>query len=49
MLQDNQGLVQEYKAGRANLFGFFVGAAMQATKGSGNPKIIQEILKKHLA
>lgn len=49
VLQDNQSLVQEYKAGRANLFGFFVGATMQATKGSGNPKIIQEILKKHLS
>ena len=49
ILQDNQSLVLEYKAGRGNLFGFFVGAAMQATKGSGNPKIIQEILKKHLA
>lgn len=49
VLQDNQALVQEYKAGRANLFGFFVGATMQATKGSGNPKIIQDILKKYLA
>ena len=49
LLQDNQNLVQEYKSGKNNLFGFFVGAAMQATKGSGNPKIIQEILKKHLS
>lgn len=48
LLQDHQSLVQEYKAGKQNLFGFFVGAAMQATKGSGNPKIIQELLKKHL-
>lgn len=38
----------EYKAGNQRLFGFFVGTAMQQTKGKGNPKIIQELLKKHL-
>ncbi len=48
VLSQNQALVAEYKAGRNNLFGFFVGAIMQETKGSGNPKIIQELLKKHL-
>ncbi len=39
----------EYKAGNQRLFGFFVGTAMQQTKGKGNPKIIQELLKKYLA
>ncbi|MBI2352845.1 Asp-tRNA(Asn)/Glu-tRNA(Gln) amidotransferase subunit GatB [Candidatus Dependentiae bacterium] len=48
LLQDHINLVQEYKAGKQNLFGFFVGEAMKQTKGSGNPKIIQELLKKHL-
>ncbi len=38
----------EYKAGKQKLFGFFVGLAMQKTQGKGNPKIIQELLKKHL-
>jgi len=38
----------EYKAGNQRLFGFFVGTVMQQTKGKGNPKIIQELLKKHL-
>ncbi|HEV2917452.1 MAG TPA: Asp-tRNA(Asn)/Glu-tRNA(Gln) amidotransferase subunit GatB [Candidatus Babeliales bacterium] len=40
--------VAEYKAGKERLFGFFVGKAMQATKGQGNPIIINELLKKHL-
>lgn len=49
LLEKNGNLVEEYRSGKTNLFGFFVGAAMQATKGSGNPKIIQEILKKYLS
>ncbi len=40
--------VQEYKSGKQKIFGFFVGQAMQKTNGKGNPKIIQELLKKHL-
>ncbi len=39
----------EYKGGNQRLFGFFVGTVMAQTKGKGNPKIIQELLKKHLA
>jgi aspartyl-tRNA(Asn)/glutamyl-tRNA(Gln) amidotransferase subunit B len=40
--------VAEYKSGKQKIFGFFVGQAMQKTSGKGNPKIIQELLKKHL-
>jgi len=40
---------QEYRAGNQKLFGFFVGQAMQKTKGKGNPKVIQELLKKYLS
>jgi aspartyl-tRNA(Asn)/glutamyl-tRNA(Gln) amidotransferase subunit B len=41
--------VAAYKAGKNKLFGFFVGQAMQKTKGKGNPKIINELLQKYLA
>jgi aspartyl-tRNA(Asn)/glutamyl-tRNA(Gln) amidotransferase subunit B len=41
--------VAQYKSGKDRVFGFFVGMAMKQTKGKGNPKIIQELLKKHLA
>jgi aspartyl-tRNA(Asn)/glutamyl-tRNA(Gln) amidotransferase subunit B len=40
--------VSRYKAGDVKLFGFFVGQAMQKTKGKGNPKVINELLKKYL-
>lgn len=39
----------EYKAGKEKMFGFFVGQAMAKTQGKGDPKVIQELLKKHLS
>lgn len=45
----NPTVVADYRSGKERLFGFFVGQAMQKTAGKGNPKIIQELLKKHLA
>ena len=44
----NPTVVADYKSGKDRLFGFFVGQAMQKTKGKGNPKIINDLLKKHL-
>lgn len=38
----------EYRAGRKGLLGFFVGQVMQATKGQGNPQLVQEIVKRKL-
>jgi len=48
VIAQNQELLAEYKAGKHNLFGFFVGACMKATKGSGDPKMLQTLLKKYL-
>lgn len=48
VLADNPGQVAEYKAGKENLFGFFVGQCMKASAGQGNPKVFNEILKKYL-
>lgn len=45
----NPDNVALYKSGKDKIFGFFVGQAMQKTGGKGNPKIIQELLKKYLA
>ncbi|MDR3551368.1 MAG: Asp-tRNA(Asn)/Glu-tRNA(Gln) amidotransferase subunit GatB [Candidatus Babeliales bacterium] len=44
----NPTVVADYKSGKERLFGFFVGQAMQKTQGKGNPKIIQDLLKKYL-
>lgn len=40
--------VSLYKAGNERVFGFFVGQAMKKTQGKGNPKVLQELFKKHL-
>jgi len=48
ILAENPDNIEKYKAGNERLFGFFVGQAMKKTQGKGNPKIIQELLKKHL-
>ncbi len=48
IIEKNPDSVAQYKAGKEKLFGFFVGQAMQKTKGKGNPQILQELLKKHL-
>jgi aspartyl-tRNA(Asn)/glutamyl-tRNA(Gln) amidotransferase subunit B len=45
----NPDSVAKYKSGKDKLFGFFVGQAMKKTKGKGNPKIINEFVKKYLA
>lgn len=49
LLVANAAQVADYKAGNVKLFGFFVGQMMQKTKGKGDPKVIQELLKKHLS
>ncbi|MDR3315537.1 MAG: Asp-tRNA(Asn)/Glu-tRNA(Gln) amidotransferase subunit GatB [Coriobacteriales bacterium] len=40
--------VEEYRNGKTGLLGFFVGQAMQASKGQGNPKLINEVILSRL-
>ncbi len=40
--------VGEYRAGKEKLLGFFVGQAMKETKGTANPKILNEVLLRRL-
>lgn len=44
VLLNNQKIVEQYKSGNTKLFMFLVGQSMKATKGKGNPAIIQDIL-----
>ena len=48
VLSKNQDKVEEYKAGKEKLFGFFVGQVMKASRGSANPAKVNELLKKKL-
>ena len=49
VLNNNKDKVEEFKSGKEKLFGYFVGQVMQETKGTANPGLVNEILKKKLA
>jgi aspartyl-tRNA(Asn)/glutamyl-tRNA(Gln) amidotransferase subunit B len=44
----NPSEVAKYKAGKANLLGFFVGQAMKELKGKGNPGALNALFRKKL-
>ena len=44
VLASNADKVEQYKAGKDKLFGFFVGQTMKAMQGKGNPQVVNEIL-----
>ncbi|MBR5329113.1 MAG: Asp-tRNA(Asn)/Glu-tRNA(Gln) amidotransferase GatCAB subunit B, partial [Firmicutes bacterium] len=48
VLWENPRAVKEYQSGKEKAFGFLVGQVMRLSKGSGNPKLITEILKSEL-
>ena len=49
VLAASQKQLEQYKSGKTQLFGFFVGQTMKATRGKANPKIVNELLKKKLS
>jgi aspartyl-tRNA(Asn)/glutamyl-tRNA(Gln) amidotransferase subunit B len=48
VLAANADKVAEYKSGKQQLFGFFVGQVMKAMGGKANPKIVNERLRAKL-
>ena len=48
VVNNNPAQVEQYKSGKTNLFGYFVGQVMKATKGKANPQTVNEILKELL-
>ncbi|XPV68421.1 MAG: Asp-tRNA(Asn)/Glu-tRNA(Gln) amidotransferase subunit GatB [Halarcobacter sp.] len=49
ILAANQDKVEQYKAGKEKLIGFFVGQTMKASKGTANPQKVNELLKQRLS
>ncbi|MEO1958501.1 MAG: Asp-tRNA(Asn)/Glu-tRNA(Gln) amidotransferase subunit GatB [Nautiliaceae bacterium] len=49
VLAKNADKVEEYKAGKEKLFGFFVGQVMKASRGKANPQLVNKILKSKLS
>ena len=48
VISDNPQQLAHYKAGKETLFGFFVGQVMKASKGTANPKLVNEVLRAKL-
>ena len=40
--------VSQYRAGKAATFGFLVGQVMKASSGKGNPKLVNQLLRREL-
>jgi aspartyl-tRNA(Asn)/glutamyl-tRNA(Gln) amidotransferase subunit B len=45
----NAKQVEQYRAGKTTVMGFFVGHVMRASKGQANPQLVNELLAKKLA
>ncbi|MBW1760993.1 MAG: Asp-tRNA(Asn)/Glu-tRNA(Gln) amidotransferase subunit GatB [Deltaproteobacteria bacterium] len=48
VLDASPSQVAQYKEGKTNVIGYFVGQVMKATKGAANPKAVNEILRRLL-
>jgi aspartyl-tRNA(Asn)/glutamyl-tRNA(Gln) amidotransferase subunit B len=44
VIENNPTQVEQYKSGKIQIIGFLVGKCMQESKGSGNPKIFNQLL-----
>jgi aspartyl-tRNA(Asn)/glutamyl-tRNA(Gln) amidotransferase subunit B len=49
VIAKNSKQLEQYRAGKETLFGFFVGQVMKATSGKANPGQVNELLKKKLS
>ncbi len=49
ILTNNADKVEEYRAGKEKLLGFFVGQVMKASKGTANPGLVNKLLKEKLS
>jgi aspartyl-tRNA(Asn)/glutamyl-tRNA(Gln) amidotransferase subunit B len=48
LITTNAKQVEQYKAGKKTVIGFFVGQVMKASKGQANPQLVNELLAKKL-
>jgi aspartyl-tRNA(Asn)/glutamyl-tRNA(Gln) amidotransferase subunit B len=48
LIAANPKQVEQYRAGKKTMIGFFVGQLMKASKGQANPQIANEVLTKKL-
>ncbi len=48
LIATHQSVVEEYKGGKESALQFLVGQGMKASKGSANPSLLLELLKKNI-
>jgi aspartyl-tRNA(Asn)/glutamyl-tRNA(Gln) amidotransferase subunit B len=48
LIAANPKQVEQYRAGKKTMLGFFVGQIMKASKGQANPQLINEVMTKKL-
>lgn len=48
LIAANPKQVEQYRAGKKTVIGFFVGQVMKASKGQANPQMVNERLAKKL-
>lgn len=48
ILVNNPAQLEQFKSGKTNILGFFVGQVMRATGGRADPQLVNEILKRQL-
>ena len=48
IIEANAEQVEQFKAGKEKVLGFFVGQVMKETKGRANPRVVNELLRKKL-
>jgi aspartyl-tRNA(Asn)/glutamyl-tRNA(Gln) amidotransferase subunit B len=48
LMAANPKQVEQYRAGKKTMIGFFVGQVMKASKGQANPQLVNEVLTKKL-
>jgi aspartyl-tRNA(Asn)/glutamyl-tRNA(Gln) amidotransferase subunit B len=48
LMAANPKQVEQYRAGKKTMIGFFVGQVMKASKGQANPQLVNEVLIKKL-
>jgi aspartyl-tRNA(Asn)/glutamyl-tRNA(Gln) amidotransferase subunit B len=49
VLAAQAGAVERYRGGEEKVLGFLVGMVMKSTGGKADPKVVNQILRQHLA
>ncbi len=49
IIEENPSVVEDFRNGKVSALQFLIGQGMKLSKGSANPKILQEIIKKKIS